>query len=218
MVNVRSAVVVDSDLPLELLGPLGCGVLTGAGAVFIAAGVHAGSTVVVFGAGSVGLSAVMAARVAGATTVVVVDRHSSRLELALELGATHVVHARDATVEALAAIAGPAHYSFETTGVPSVITDAVNVLRARGVCGLIGVPTGPASIDVAAIKRGRTVMPIVEGDAVPQVLIPRLIELWRAGRFPFDRMIKTFDLSDINNAERAAASGEVIKPVLLPHR
>jgi aryl-alcohol dehydrogenase len=158
VVSVRSGVVVDPDLPLEILGPLGCGVLNGVGGVLIAARVRAGSNVAVFGAGAVGLSAVMAARIAGASTVVAVDRHSRRLELALELGATHVVQAGDRAAEAVTEIAGAADYSFETTGVPSVITDAVDVLGLRGVCGLIGVPTGPAAIDVAAIKRGRTVM------------------------------------------------------------
>ncbi|MDN5915079.1 MAG: NAD(P)-dependent alcohol dehydrogenase [Pseudonocardia sp.] len=218
LVTERNVVAVDPDLPLELLGPLGCGIQTGAGSVLVAMGVTAGSSIVVFGAGGVGLSAVMAARVAGATTIVAVDLHSSRLELARELGATHTLQADEADL--LSALrettGGGADYSFDTTGMPSVIGQAVHALRPSGVCGLVGVQQGDIVLDPMALSVGRTVMGILEGDAVPQVLIPRLIDLWRQGRFPFDRLVETFPLSRINEAEQASMAGKVVKPVLLP--
>jgi aryl-alcohol dehydrogenase len=214
----RNAVKVAADLPLELLGPLGCGVQTGAGSVLIALGVTAGSSLVVFGAGAVGLSAVMAGRVAGAATIVAVDLNPARLELATELGATHVFDgARTDLLAALqGATAGGAQYSFDTTGVPSVILTALQALRPTGTCGLVGVQQGELVLDGLTLAVGRNVKGILEGDAVPQIFIPQLIELWRQGRFPFDRLIETFPLDQVNEAEQASAEGEVVKPVLLP--
>jgi aryl-alcohol dehydrogenase len=214
----RNAVKVDPELPLELLGPLGCGVQTGAGSVLIALKVAAGSSVVVFGAGGVGLSAVMAAKVAGATSIVAVDLNPSRLELARELGATHTFDgAQDDLVASIhGATGGGAQYSLDTTGVPAVIASAVQALRPTGICGLIGVQQGDLVLDPYVLGPGRTVTGILEGDAVPQVFVPTLIELWRQGRFPFDKLLKTFPLDQINEAEQATLKGEVVKPVLLP--
>jgi aryl-alcohol dehydrogenase len=217
LVTPRNAVKVDPDLPLELLGPLGCGVQTGAGSVLIALGVTAGSSIAVFGAGAVGLSAVMAARVAGAATIVAVDLNPARLALAEGLGATHTLDgARDDLLAALQdATGGGAQYSFDTTGVPAVIGTAIAALRPTGTCGLVGVQQGDLVLDPYTLSIGRSVMGIFEGDAVPQVFIPRLIDLWRQGRFPFDRLVEAFPLEAINEAEQASAKGEVVKPVLL---
>ncbi|MFI6323025.1 NAD(P)-dependent alcohol dehydrogenase [Nonomuraea sp. NPDC050556] len=206
--GVRNVVVVDRDVPLELLGPLGCGVQTGAASVLLALGVTAGSSIAVYGAGAVGLSAVMAARVAGATTIVAVDLHEHRLELARSLGATHTF--TDASE------VPPVLFGFDTTGVPSVIAAAVGALRPTGVLGLVGVGQGDLVLDGNALASGKTIMGILEGGAVPQTFIPRLVELWKQGRFPFDRLITTFPLGDINAAEAATLSGAVVKPVLLP--
>jgi aryl-alcohol dehydrogenase len=213
----RNAVVVDRSLPLELLGPLGCGIQTGAGSVLVAMGVRAGSAIAVYGAGAVGLSGVMAARVAGATTIVAVDLHPGRLELARELGATHVVDgkARDAAQEILS-LTGGVEYVFDTTGVPAVIAGAVTALKPRGLCGLVGVRGADLVLPPLALEVGRTVMGIIEGDVVPQQFIPQMIALWQQGRFPFDRLIRTFPLAEIDGAERASLAGEVVKPVLLP--
>lgn len=218
IVDAVNAVKVSKDLPIELLGPLGCGVQTGAGAILVALDVRAGSSVVIFGAGGVGLSAVMAARVAGATTIVAVDLHRSRLDLAAELGATHTVDGTDTDIlETLIAITGGgAQYSLDTTGVPAVISTAISCLRPTGTCGLVGVQLGDVSLGPMDLAIGRTVTGILEGDAVPGILIPRLIELWRQGRFPFDRLIKKFPLDQINEAEQASLRGDVVKPVLIP--
>jgi len=216
----RNAVVVDRALPLDLLGPLGCGIQTGAGSVLIAMGVRSGSSIAVYGAGAVGLSAIMAARVAGATTIVAVDLHASRLALAKELGATHTVDGRasDVTEQILALSGGGLNYGFDTTGVPSVIVGAVSALRPMGLCGLVGVRGGDLVFPPLTLELGKSVMGILEGDAVPQLFIPQMIALWQQGCFPFDRLIEKFPLAEIDEAERASLSGKVVKPVLIPSR
>jgi aryl-alcohol dehydrogenase len=217
VVSERSAVVVDRDLPLELLGPFGCGILTGAGSILLALGVRDGESVVVTGAGAVGLAAVMAAKVVGAAPIIAVDLHQHRLALALELGATHVLDgSSEELVGQIHEIVGHgADVAFDTTGNVSVISSAIAALRMTGRCGLVGIQSAPLVLD-RGVWTGKTVSTILEGGADPQVLIPQLIELWRQGRFPFERMIETFPLDAINEAEEATLSGKVVKPVLLP--
>jgi aryl-alcohol dehydrogenase len=214
----RNLVKVDPSLPLELLGPLGCGFQTGAGSVFNALKVRPGSIMAVYGAGAVGLAAVMAAKVAGASKIIAVDLHAKRRALAIELGATRVFDGADPDVAAQISSAckktGGANYALDTTGVPSVIRLALSTLRIRGTCGLVA-GARELALDITTLV-GRSVTLILEGDAVPQLFIPALIRLWQAGRFPFDRLIRTYPLNAINDAERDSASGETIKPVLLP--
>ncbi|MFF1706494.1 NAD(P)-dependent alcohol dehydrogenase [Streptomyces sp. NPDC058252] len=216
--TARNVVRVERDLPLELLGPLGCSLLTGAGSVFNSLAVTPGSSIAVFGTGGVGLAAVMAAGVAGAATVIAVDLHQGRLDLAAELGATHTINGSDADIAAqiLDLTGDGAQYSLDTTGVPSVITTAVNSLRPTGMCGLVGIQQGDLVLDPFALAGGRTLTGILEGDAVPQLLVPRLIALWKQGRFPFDRLITTYPLHEINQAEADTTTGASIKPVLIP--
>ncbi len=218
LARARNIVKVDDDLPLQLLGPLGCGLQTGTGSILVAMAVQPGTSVAVFGTGAVGLAAVMAALVAGCTTIIGIDINDARLELARELGATHTFNGADPELaEQLVALTGDGvQYAFDTTGVPAVIHTALRSLRQTGVCGLVGVQTAPLTIDNNLLAAGRTVMGILEGDAVPQVFIPQLIALWRQGRFPFDRLVQTFPFAEIDRAEQAALSGEVVKPVLLP--
>lgn len=218
VVAARNTIKVDPSLQLELLGPLACGVLTGAGSVFNSLALAPGSSIVVFGTGTVGLSAIMAARAAGAATVVAVDLNPERLRLAEELGATHALEAttEELTKQLRALTDGGFEYSLDTTGVPSVISTAVDVLRLRGVCGLLGVQRKNVEIRPDQLALGRTVKGILEGDAVPRLLIPKLIALWQQGRFPFDKLITTYPLDKINEAEAAMCSGAVVKPVLLP--
>lgn len=216
--TVRNTVVVDRDADLELLGPLGCGFLTGAGSVLNSLQVRPGSSLVVFGVGAVGMAAVMAARIAGAATVIAVDRHQSRLDTALSLGATAVVDAgatADVAGEIAALTAGGADYSFDTTGVAAVIKTAITCLRMTGVCGLVGVGAGSVELEPPALF-GKTIKGIFEGDAVGQEFIPRVIRWWQAGLFPFDRLVERYPLSEIDTAESQALAGAVIKPVLIP--
>ncbi len=215
----RNTVKVRDDVPLELLGPLGCGIQTGAGGVLNALHPEAGSSIAVFGTGSVGMSAIMAARVAGCATIIGVDLNAGRLELARELGATHTINAAETenVVEAIQEFTGGgADYTVETTAAPGVFRQAVDSLTLLGECGLIGAAAlgTEVSLDMNSILFGRKVRGIIEGDSIPDIFIPRLIELYAQGRFPFDRLVKFYDLEDINQAAEDSETGDTMKPVL----
>jgi aryl-alcohol dehydrogenase len=218
LASPRNAVRVDPTLPLHLLAPLGCSVQTGAASIITALAVTLGDTVAVFGTGSVGLAAVMAAHAVGAVTIVAVDARPKRLELARELGATHTVTSGTEDVRrALKRIAPEGlDAALDTTGIAEVVDTALGALRLRGRCGLVGTPRGPLELSPTAVSLGRSMHGILQGDAVPHHFIPQLIELWRQGRLPFDRLVTEYALDEINDAERAMRSGEVIKPVLRP--
>jgi aryl-alcohol dehydrogenase len=215
----RNVVKVRDDVPLELLGPLACGVQTGAGAVIHSLGMRPGMSIAIFGAGSVGLSAAMAARLCGATTVIVVDLNGKRLATALELGATHVVDAgAQDPVAAIQEITGlGVDRSLEAVGSATTIRQAVDALAPRGICGLVGASTPEDEVSLNIVHQmtgGRTLRGIVEGDSIPEVFIPQLIELYRQGLFPFDRLVTFYDFDDINQAIDDSESGAVIKPVV----
>lgn len=217
----RNVVKIRKDVPLEIMGPLGCGIQTGAGAVINALKPGAGTSIAVFGVGSVGLAAVMAARAVGCTTIIAVDLNTNRLEQARELGATHIVNGGSTdAVAAIREITGGegAQYTLECTGLPKVARQAVDSLRLTGTCGIIGVaPLGTeVALDMNGLLFGRTVRGIIEGDAVPDIFIPQMIELWRQGNFPFDRLIRKFPLSAIEEAVHLSESGDVLKAVLIP--
>lgn len=214
----RNLVKVREDVPLEILGPLGCGIQTGAGAVLNSLDAKAGSSIAIFGTGSVGLSAIMAAVVAGCTTILAIDINAERLQLAKELGATHIINPGESNpVEAIQQITGSGvNYSLETTGLPQVFRQAVESLTLLGVCGLIGAaPLGTeVTFDMNSILFGRTIRGIIEGDSIPDIFIPQLIELYVQGRFPFDRLISFYNLGQINQAAADSQQGRTIKPVL----
>jgi aryl-alcohol dehydrogenase len=215
----RNAVKVTKDARLEILGPLGCGVMTGAGAVMNALEVKADRSLAVFGAGAVGLSAVLAAKAVGATPIIVVDINPARLALALDLGADHALDGRSEPVlERIQAITGVgAHYAIDTTANLKVMRQAVDCLAPRGVCGLVGASKmgDELALDVVAVMSGgRTVRGIVEGDADPDVFIPRLVDLHLAGKFPFERLIAFYSMDQINTAVKDGEEGRVIKPVV----
>ncbi|AMT72315.1 NAD(P)-dependent alcohol dehydrogenase [Mycobacteroides immunogenum] len=217
VVKAGNAIKVDSDLPVHLLGPLSCSILTGAGSVFNVLAVEPGSSVAIYGAGAVGLAAVMAAKVAGASTIVAVDKRPERLALAEKLGATHVLTAEEGGVaRSIRTVArGGVQAVLDTTGNPRVVADAVDALAMRGVCGCVGTQLQPFSLNPGQMV-GRTITGILEGDAVPNLLIPRLIRLWRDGNFPFDELVTFFPFDEINEAEAATRRGDVVKPILLP--
>ncbi len=206
-----NVVKIDPDLPLELLAPLGCGIQTGAGTVLEALNVQAGETLAVLGAGAVGLSAVMAARIAGAGRISVLDRHAGRLELARSLGAHD-------TATDIAELDGPFDYVVDTTGVLGVVSEAVGLLTIRGTLALAAAyPPGQTfPLEPAAVmSMGRKIIGVVEGGIDPQQFIPRLIEYYRAGDLPMEKLVKTFAFSEIEAAVEASKTGEVIKPVLI---
>lgn len=215
----RNAVKVDKTAPLEILGPLGCGVMTGAGAAINSVGVAEGRSLVVFGTGAVGLSAIMGAKAVGAGSIIAVDVNPARLELALSLGADHALDARSEDVLArIQEITGAgADYAIDTTANLKVMRQAVDCLAPRGVCGLVGASKmgDQLALDaVALMSGGRTVRGVVEGDADPHIFIPYLIDLHQAGKFPFDRLIAFYPLERINEAVRDAEEGRVVKPIV----
>lgn len=214
----NNCVKVSADLPLEILGPLGCGIQTGAGAAINALQMPVAETVVIFGAGSVGLSAVMGAVIAGATRIIVVDIKSNRLELAGELGATHVVNAAGTEpLEELRRITGGGvRYVIEASGAPKSLSCGIKLLKPGGVLGLIGAPPigTEISLDVNFMILNRTIRGIVQGYSDRHTFIPRLIELHRKGRFPFDKLIRQYDFEDINQAALDSDAGLTVKPVV----
>ncbi|MEU1510111.1 NAD(P)-dependent alcohol dehydrogenase [Kitasatospora sp. NPDC005748] len=216
VVLARNAVRVDPALPVELLGPLGCGFLTGAGAVLNSFAAGPGDTVAVFGAGAVGLAAVMAATAAGAVTVAV-DRYTERLALAERFGAVPLrATSADLPGRIRRLTDGGARYALDTTGSVRLINDALLALRPTGHLALVARLSGALAIEPGALDRGRRISHLCEGDAVPGLLVPRLTALWQAGRFPFDQLIRTYPLAAVNEAERDCDEGRVVKPVLIP--
>ncbi|MEU5271928.1 NAD(P)-dependent alcohol dehydrogenase [Streptomyces hygroscopicus] len=216
MVPARNAVRVDPSLPIALLGPLGCGFLTGAGAVLNSFGVGPGDSIAVFGAGAVGLAAVMAATAAGAVAVAV-DRHPERLALAERFGATPLRAAPAGLPDRIRRLTeGGARYALDTTGSAQLINEALRSLRPTGHLGLVARLHTALPLEPGTLDRGRKISHICEGDAVPGLLIPRLIRLWQAGRFPFDQLIRVYPLAEVNEAERDCEAGRVVKPVLVP--
>ena len=216
-----SLVKVRRDVPLEVLGPFACSIETGAGAVFTSLGCTPGSSIAVFGAGAVGMCAVMAAHVVGCTTIIAVDIKDNRLQVAQELGATHVINAAaiDPVQEIQNITKGGVNYSFESTGITRVIRQAVDSLRPLGICGMVGqVPPGEeVSLDPWKILLGRTLRGIIQGDANPKILIPQIIDLYLQGRFPIDQLIEYYPLEEINRAADDSEQGAVIKAVLRPN-
>lgn len=215
----NNAIKVSKDAPLELLGPLGCGIQTGAGAVINSLKVSPGTSFAAFGAGAVGLSAVMAARIAGATTIIAIDVVPSRLELAKELGATHVINSKESDpVESVRAITGKgANYALESTGRPEVLRQAIDALGGLSVLGVVGAPPLGvcASFDVNDLLiHGKSIRGIVEGDSISRSFIPELVNLHLQGRFPFDKLVKYYPFEAINQAAEDSERGITLKPIL----
>lgn len=219
LVHERNVIRVPRDVPLELLGPLGCGIQTGAGAVINALKVTPGSSFAAFGGGAVGLSAIMAAVVAGATKIIAADVVPSRLELAKELGATHTVNSRE--TDPVAAVreitSGGADFTLESSGRPAVLRQAIDALAIGGSCGIVGAPAlgTEASFDVNGVMTtGKRIIGIIEGESKPDLFIPALVELYRQGKFPFDRLVKFYTLDQINQAAEDSEKGLTIKPIV----
>jgi len=216
----RNIVKVPDDVPLELLGPLACGIQTGAGGIINSLKIGMGQTLAVFGVGSVGLSAVMAARLVGAATIIAIDLNESRLKLAKELGATHTINAgAGSAVEKIRGLTSGAgvDFTFETTGIMSVLRQAIDALAPRGTCGFVGAsPTGSEiAVNVIDIMTGgRKIRGIVEGDSNPDIFIPRMIEFYKQGRFPFDKLISFYPFAEINTAIHDSENGKAVKPVV----
>lgn len=221
--NERYAVKVRNDVPLEHVCVLACGGQTGAGAVLNVMKPKPGDSFAVFGVGAVGLSGLMAAKIAGCDPIIAIDVHEHRLALARELGATHAInHSGQQSVAAeIKKISGlGARHTLETSAVPSVFREAVEVLMPAGQCVLLGSARAGTEVtfETPFLQNGRIVRGVIQGDSVPKQFLPTLVDHIVAGRFPVERMITFYDLADINRAASESAAGKTIKPVLrMPH-
>jgi len=221
--NERFAVKVRNDAPIDQVCALACGGQTGAGAVLNVMKPRAGDSFVVFGVGAVGLSGLMAAKIAGCDPIIAVDVHEHRLALARNLGATHTINhsgRTDVVVEIRKLTGLGARFSLETSALPEIFREAVDCLMPAGSCILLGSARKgtEVSFETPFLQNGRTVRGVIQGDSVPQEFIPQLVDHIMAGRFAVDRMITYYPLAEINRAASESAAGKTIKPVIrMPH-
>jgi aryl-alcohol dehydrogenase len=216
--SARNVVKVPKDVPLEMLGPLGCGIQTGSGAVLNKLKPDPGSSIVIFGIGAVGLSAVMAANVAHCGVIIAVDIQNNRLDLAKDLGATHTINAKEKNVvEEIMRITGSGvNHAIEASGRPENTRHAVDSLATLGTAVQVG---GSAmgtevTLDLNTILFERNLNGFLMGESVPQTYIPMLIDLYKQGKFPFDKLITYYTFEEINQAFEDSKKGTTIKPII----
>ncbi|MGE4322776.1 MAG: NAD(P)-dependent alcohol dehydrogenase [Sphingobium sp.] len=216
----RNLVKIDDDIPFEIAAPLGCGIQTGAGSVLNVFRPEPGSSILVTGGGTVGLSAVMAAKIAGCTTIIVAEPHAERRALALELGATHVIDpvaSPDLAAAVRDIVPIGVDFAFDTSARETVLEAIMSALAPQGTLGCVGAATGEPKMTILmnqAVSLGLAVRGIIEGDSVPQDFIPRMIGYYRDGQMPLDRLITTYAFEDINRAVADQHDGKCIKVVL----
>ncbi len=219
LVHENAIVKIDPDIPLDRAALVGCGVMTGVGAVFNAAKVEPGSTVAVIGCGGVGLSAVNGAALAGAERIIAIDTVASKLELARELGATDTLNASNAdpvkTVREMTG--GGVHYSFEALGTKTTAEQSFQMLRGGGTATIIGmVPLG-VKIELHGYDflRDRKLQGTSMGGNRFRVDMPRLLSLWRQGRLKLDHLISgKLKLDQINDGFAALKSGAPVRQLI----
>lgn len=212
---------IPHDLPLDRAALLGCAVITGIGAVINCARVKPGSRVVVFGTGGVGLNAVQGAAIAGAEMIIAVDLLDGKLEFARQFGATHTVNASkgDPVAEVRALTGGRGvDYAFEVIGLPKTMRQAYDCLAKRGMAVVVGVTPMTTEISVPVMSlvfEERVLTGSVYGSSRPRIDIPRLIDLYRAGKLKLDELLtRTYPFSAINEAYAALERGEVARSVV----
>jgi aryl-alcohol dehydrogenase len=220
VVPARSAVPLPDDLPPWIGAALPCGVQTGAGAIINSLKTRNGERVAVFGVGAVGMSAVMAAVLAGAEKIVAVDVNPARLALALELGATHAIDAREAQVaeQVVHATGGGADVILDTSGRDVALRQAIGALAMGGRLGLVTVPDWGQDYRLGIqplFERCGALVSIIQGSSVPGSFLPFLIDQYARGRFPVDRLIRRYDFANINQAFADSKNGTAIKPILM---
>jgi len=209
------------DMPLDRAALLGCGVMTGVGAVFNTAHVQPGSDVAVIGCGGVGLNVIQGAFLAGASRIIAIDLLEHKLQLAQELGATHVVNAsQEDPVAAVRRISpGGVDYAFEVIGLPETIRQAFDMTRRGGMAVVVGLaPSGSqVSLPAAAFLLEKTITGSAYGGTRFRVDIPRLVELYMSGRLKLDPLIsRLYPLDQINDAFDALRRGEVARSIIIP--
>lgn len=220
VINQKSAVKVDADVDLALVAPMGCGIQTGAGAVLNTLRPAMNSSIAVFGCGAVGMSAIMASKVAHCDKIIAVGGNPKSLELAKELGATHTINRKE-VADVPAAIAeitgnGGADYAIDTSGYGPMIQTAIHSTKFHGTI----LPLAPSGVidkfdmGTDVLMNMRTIMGTCEGDSIPQTFIPELVRLYKEGEFPVDKIITTYPFEDINRAFEESHGSDVIKAVL----
>ena len=216
--HVNNLIPVPDEIELALVGPLGCGLQTGSGAVLNCLRPSPASSIIVTGCGSVGLSAIMAAKIAGCSTIIACDVVDSRLEMAKDLGATDTINSKkvESVIEEVKKITGSGtHYAVDCTGIGACVRQSLMCTRSLGTCVVVGA-TKEMTINVEEELMGicRKLIGVVEGYSVPQVYIPQLLEYYKKGLFPFDKLITYYDFEDINQAFEDTHKGDVIKAIL----
>ncbi len=220
VVDRRSAVKIDADIPVEIAALFGCAVLTGAGAVLNSGALRAGESVVVYGLGGVGLAALMAAIAAGAHPVIAIDPVPAKRALAMELGAVAAVPPEDGEDAVIAALGRKPDLVIETVGKAAVLAKAYGLARRGGRIVTVGLPNPADMLSIPAVSLvgdGKTLMGSYMGNAIPSRDIPRYIALWRAGRMPVEKLLSSVSpLSEINALFDELASGTAIRQVVVP--
>lgn len=218
-----AVVKIPKDVSFEHAALIGCGVITGFGAVMNAADVPAGSSVAVFGCGGIGLNIVQSARLAGATTIIAVDREPLKLDYARQFGATAVVNSiENDPVEAVRDLTGGlgVDFAFEAVGLAEPIEQAYDSTRKGGSCVVVGIapPSARARINVnALVYAEKTLKGSIYGSTRPRIDLLRLIDLHRARKIDLDSLLtRTYPLSQINEAYAALDRGEVARSLVLP--
>lgn len=214
--NERNVVKIDKDMDLFMAAPLSCGLQTGAATVLNELKPEEGSSIAIYGVGSVGMSAIMAAKIAGCKDIIAIDIHDNRLELAEELGATTSINSKDENVvEKIKELTGSGvQNALDTTGVNEVIEQAVEALETFGKLAFVVTDGGFSIPFMNLVNDGKQIIGSTQGDAIPQKFIPELISYYKNGEFPFDKMVSFYEFDDINKAFEDSENGSVLKPIL----
>jgi Zn-dependent alcohol dehydrogenase len=219
VIRENQAVKIDKDISLDAASLLGCGVMTGAGAVFNRAKVERGSTVAVIGVGGIGLNVIQASAISGATTIIAIDAMESKEPFAYSFGATHFVNAREVDAVARVKELCPrgVDYSFECVGRPNLIRQTLDMLAPGGTCVAIG--TNPPGSDIVFpvkdINLDKTIMGCRYGTAKPHRDVPLFIDLYRSGRMKLDELVsKRYPIDDIETVFADMKSGTIARGVL----
>lgn len=215
----RGVSVIPDDVPFELAAVIGCGVVTGVGAVLNAAKVEPGASVVVFGCGGVGMSVIQAARVAGAAEIVAVDLVPARLQAAMDLGATHAVSPGEIAKVGDAIHGGRGFdYAFEVVGRPQTIRAAYDSARRGGTVVVVGAGGLDQMVEFSAFElfyQEKALLGTCQGSGVPHRNFDLIIRLWRAGRLDLERLVtRRLKITEINDAIGALRRGEGIRQVV----
>lgn len=219
VVAQESLIKIDSQLPLSTAALFGCAVMTGVGAVVNTAKVEPGSSVAVFGLGGVGLSTIMGARAAGAESIYAVDLLPEKLELAAQVGATHLINAAEEDpVMMLKDIMQGVDYAFESVGHEQVLQQAYAATKRGGTTVTIGLPHPAKMFSIPAVSlvaEERTIKGSYMGSAVPRRDLPRFIAMYQAGLLPVDKLLsRTIQLDEINSAFDDLATGAAVRQVI----